>query len=163
MADMNFYSAHPILDESVSNVTATNSVDLGVRAYWLGEEYVYCYNAGGADIYPKYGVKLVTGASGYSIANTSLTNVTNYYVGVCKHSTITAGSYGWIMTKGFTKILAMSNITGDYVAVCPSISGQWTDPTSALSGLGTFFIQAHGITVNTGAGGSFYAFVHTGA
>ncbi len=164
MADMDsVFSISPLFDEPVSAVTATNSVKLGTRRIVAGEDYVYCYNSGGGTIAVKDGVKLVTGASGYSVANTSLTGVTNPFVGCCKHVAIPAASYGWIMSRGFMKVCAVSNITGDYVAVGLGAAGQFTDPTSALSGLGSFHITAWGLNVNTAAAGSFYAFIKANA
>src|SRR5258707_684282 len=121
-----FYSLDSIDFETVSGVTATNSVELGTRKVYLGEQYVYCYNAGGADIYPTYGVKLVTGASGYSIANTALTDVANPAVGIVRHATIAASNYGWIMTRGFAT-MAYSTISvcsyNDYQNMAIGIGG----------------------------------------
>ena len=112
---MQFFTA-TAYEESVSAVTATPSVELGARRYWKGEEYVYCYNAGGASIAAALGVVVVTGASGYSVAATSHADTVNPCVGVVKHAAIAAGSYGWVMTKGFTTITTVSNVTADYWA-----------------------------------------------
>lgn len=150
-------------DETPSAVTATPSVELGSRRYWKGEEYVYCYNAGGAAIATStgLGVKIITGASGYSIAGTSITDTVNPCVGVVKHAAIAAASYGWVMTKGFATVPAVSNITGDYVALGLGAAGAFVEQTNT-SVAGSHAVCAYGLNVNTGAGGSMYVFVKTG-
>lgn len=155
------------MTESVSNVTATNSVELGTRTTYLGEEYVYCYNAGGADIYPTYGVKLVTQASGYSVANTALTEIANPAVGVCKHATLTAAYYGWIMTRGFTT-MAYSTISvaaaADYQQMSLGIGGTFHQvlPITTAVQPGTMTVHAIGLAVSVACASSFYGFVKTG-
>lgn len=168
MADMdNVFSAAPILEESISATTLTNSVDLGTRVTWKGEDYVYCYNAGGAAIAPKLAVKIVTGASGFSVAATSLANVANICVGVVKHTTFAAAAYGWVMTRGFaivTNGLASSTITGDYIALALGAAGGFVNvipPTDAVA-VGTYAIAAYGIGVNVASAGTFYAAIRTG-
>ena len=162
---MQFFSA-TAFEESVSAVTATNSVELGARRLWKGEEYVYCYNADGGAIQPTYGVKVVTGASGYSVAATSLTDVANPCVGVVKHATLTTDGYGWILVKGFTRLEyhANSAITSDYFPVALGVGGTFTQvaPITDAVHKGTFAVCAYAIGANTGSGGSFYGFVRTG-
>lgn len=156
----------PAIEESVSAVTASPSVDLGQRRLHKGEEYVYCYNGGGADAQPTYGMCLITGASGYSVANTALADVANALVGVVKHSTFTAGSYGWVMTRGFTSLEAHpdSTITGDYVALAVGVSGTFhqVNPVTDAVHVGTFAVVGHGLNVDTASGGSFYGCIRTG-
>lgn len=151
-------------EESVSAVTATPSVELGARRFSNGEEYVYGYNAG-PDCYPKYGVKIITGASGYSFANTALTDVANPCMGVVKHATIAAASYGWVMTKGFTSLIyhADSTVTADYVALALTTGGTFhqSRPITDAVGVGTFNVVAMGLGVNTASGGTVYGFVRT--
>ena len=160
MAEMKFYGADPVVFESVSAVTATPSVNLGDRRLHKGEEYVYCYNAGGADASVNLGVKLITAASGYSVAQTSVTDTFNPVVGVVKHATITAGSYGWVLTKGFTSVLVNSATTGDYVPLALGASGKFI--LGSFSAGGTSAINAYALNANTGAGGTTYAFIRTG-
>lgn len=166
MSDMKYHGVGPIGFESVSAVTATPSVDLGTRVEIKGEEYIYCYNAGGADVYPTYGVKLITACTGYSVANTALTDVVNMCVGVVKHSTIAAGSYGWVMSRGFSQLEYHPNstTTGDYVAYALGVGGIFTQcrPLTDAVGVGTFAVAALGLSVNTASGGSFYGFVKCG-
>lgn len=89
----------PVGFEGVSAVTATPSVQLGTRRNVGGNDYVYCYAAGGA-INKGNGVA-VTGTSGYSVVVTTVT-MTDFGLGICRNATIAAGSYGWIMTRGFS-------------------------------------------------------------
>ena len=154
-----------VSDESVSAVTATPSVELGARRYVGAEEYVYVYNAGGADVYPKYGVKFITGASGYSIANTALTDVASPFCGVIKHATLTAGSYGWCMTKGFTSVIVNSALTFDYRALALGLGGGFAEsvPVTVATHYGTFAVVAQALGVNTGAAGTAYARIFSGA
>lgn len=160
MGDMKFFGS-VVYDESVSNVTATPSVEIGARRFHKGEEYIYCYNAGGADIYPKYGVNLITGASGYSIANTGTTDTALPFVGVIKHSTIAAGSYGWVMNKGYAivKHHTDSICTADFVAIALGREGTFHQarPVTDAVHVGTFAVVGHGLGVSVASGGTFYA------
>jgi hypothetical protein len=149
-------------EETPSAVTATPSVELGARRFWKGEEYVYCYNAGGAAINTTValGVKLVTGASGYSIAATSLTDVVNPCVGVVKHAAIAAGSYGWAMVKGFATVSVVTALTADYEALALGAAGVFVGVSVTTVG-GTAAACGYALNANTGAAGSVYAFIKT--
>lgn len=167
MADMDqVMGFQQAFEEVISQVTATNSVDLGSRRIHKGEEYVYCYNASGADIQPTYGVKLVTAASGYSVAATSLTDTAHPCVGVVKHSTFTASYYGWVMTKGFTSLemdVDQSAAT-DYLLLSLSKNGtfQPSTPVTDAVHVGTFAVVGWGLNVTVASGGSFYGMIKTG-
>ena len=91
-----------IFFESVSNVTATNSVEVGIERKEGDETYRYVYNAGNSQIPPSYGCVL-SAVTGYSVTISSTTSV-DFLVGVVKHSTITTGTYGWVMTQGFCPV-----------------------------------------------------------
>jgi hypothetical protein len=160
MASMKFNSVGPILEESISQVTATPSARLGDRRVVAGEEYVYCYNAGGAQISVNKVAKLVTGASAYSVAATALTDVFSPAVGVVKHSTMAAADYGWVMTKGFATVSPVSATTADYVALACGASGSviaWA-ATGATQGIQI----GVALGADTGAAGSLYAYINTG-
>jgi hypothetical protein len=161
MASMTFESVGPINFESVSAVTATPSVDLGVKRTFAGEDYVYCYNAGTATAVVQMGVKLITGASGYSIARTSVTDVFNPCVGVVKHVDIPASSYGWIMTRGFATVNVVSASTADYKMIAFGASGLFIE-ASGTTTLGTATKVGYLLSHNTGAGGAAYGFISTG-
>lgn len=159
MAAMNFFS-HIALEEGVSATTQTNSVQLGTRRIVAGEEYIYCYNSGGGQISKNMVAKLITGASGYSVAATSVTDVFSPAVGVVKHSTMAAGDYGWVMARGFATVNPTSAITGDYVPLACGANGQviaWA-ATGATQGV----CIGYALNANTGAAGSLYAFIKPG-
>lgn len=100
---MSFYSISPILMESVSNTTATlgvNSPELGTRVTVDGNDYLYVYNGGGASITAGNAVvQSNISAAGYTCTVSSVTQV-DYAIGLCVHSTIATGYYGWVMTRG---------------------------------------------------------------
>lgn len=160
MADMKFQG--PVgYEESISQVTATPSVQIGARRVHKGEEYVYCYNAGGAAVDAGLGVKFVTGASGYSIAGTSVTDTFNPAVGVVKHATMAAADYGWVLVKGFATVKVVSASTADYKMLALGASGKFI-AASGTTTLGTAVAVGYALSHNTAAGGSVYAFIRTG-
>jgi hypothetical protein len=165
MADMDqVFGGGPFIEESASQVTATNSVDLGSRRLYKGEEFVYCYNAGGATMAVGKGVKFVTGASGYSVAATSLTDVANPCVGVVKHTEFDTADYGWVMVRGFTEVAMVSATTADYVPIALGAAGEFiqSSPLTDAASVGTFAVAGYAISANTGAGGDVKAFIKTG-
>lgn len=162
MAEMKFNSVGPVVEEGVSQVTATPSVELGTRRFYKGEEYVYCYNAGGAQASVNLGVKFVTGASGYSIAQTSVTDVFNPCVGVVKHSTMAAADYGWVMVKGFSNVKLVSASTADYKQIALGAAGSFIE-ASGTTTLGTAVAVGYLLSHNTAAAGTAYAFIKTNA
>ena len=94
---MSLQGASPILFESVSAVTATNSVQLGTRRVVGGEEYVYCYAVGAVSA--SVGCS-ISGVSGYSIVATGIISGA-FCFGFVKHADIPAASYGWVLKRGF--------------------------------------------------------------
>lgn len=99
---MTVYSASPIFFESVSQVTATNSVELGTHRREGDETYIYVYNAGNSQISPGLGCT-VSAVTGYSVTVSSTTSV-DTIVGVVKHATLTTGTYGWVLVHGFGQV-----------------------------------------------------------
>lgn len=89
----------PILFESVSAVTATPSVEVGTVRREGNEEYIYVYNAGNSQANPGYGLT-ASGVTGYSLT-VSTTTMIDHVFAVVKHATLTTGTYGWALTKGF--------------------------------------------------------------
>lgn len=159
MADMEFYSADPLLPESVSNATATNSVKLGTRCIYKAEEYVYCYNGGSEQISQNKGVMALTGASGYTVTVSSVTDSVNPCVGVAKNATIATGYYGWVMVKGYTSVNVVTATTTDHLPLALGADGAFVNhaPLTDAVHVGTYAICGYGRNVNTGAGGSVYA------
>ena len=148
--------------EEISAVTASPSENLGAERLWKGEMYRYCYNAGGGTLSQNHGCKLVTGASGYSVAMTSLTDIFSPCVGVAVHTAIVAGSYGWVMTKGFA-IVKTSNsvITADYVALGLAADGGFGQLAEGAQ-IPANQVAGYGLNVDTASAGSMYCFIKTG-
>lgn len=97
-----------VVAESVSAVTATPSVELGTKRTVSGNDYIYVYNTGAnAQISPGQGCVL-TATSGYSVSVSSVAG-NDVMIGICKHATITTGTYGWVLTKGFCSFVAGAN------------------------------------------------------
>lgn len=94
---MAFQGVNPISFESVSNVTATPSVDIGTRRTFNGESYIYVYAQ--AAVSASVGAT-ISGVSGYSVIATGMISGA-FCVGFAKHADIPAGSYGWLLTRGF--------------------------------------------------------------
>jgi len=112
---MSSYSYKMVNEESVSAVTATPSVQLGTRRLVDGNEYVYCYNGGGA---ANQGAPcILTSTSGYTYVTTFATGAdTNVaFLGLLNNATCAAGSCAWVCTKGFGKAYVQSAaiIAGD--------------------------------------------------
>lgn len=99
------YGVGPVFFESVSAVTATNSVQLGTRLLYDGNKYVYVYNAGTTQISVGEGAT-VSAVSGYSVTVSSIT-LADILMGVCKHVTLTTGTYGWLVCEGFAPAKAV--------------------------------------------------------
>jgi hypothetical protein len=103
---MAFYSDTPILFGGLSGVTATpgsKDPELGTRVNYAGNEYLYVYNASTSDAYPGYAVTPLAGTTNYS-CTISTTAQIDVPMGVVKNATMTAGSYGWVQTKGYCKL-----------------------------------------------------------
>jgi hypothetical protein len=107
MANSTTYGG-PLYTESVSAVTATNTVALGSRRHEAGIDYLYVYNGSSNEqITTGRGAKLASGSTGYTAdvaaaaANTFSAAV---LCGVCINSTFTTGTYGWLATRGFMQV-----------------------------------------------------------
>jgi hypothetical protein len=99
---MTVYSNAPVLFETVSGVTATmgaNDAEIGSIAIVGDEVYRKVYNAGNSQVSPGYLVT-VSAVTGYSVTVSSVT-AADLVLGVCKHATLTTGTYGWVMSRGF--------------------------------------------------------------
>lgn len=101
---MSLDSISPVLFESVSNVTATNSVELGTRARSGDIEYVYVYNGGAQQISKGEGGYLsptnLSSAMTVAVSNAASQSGGERFVGVAHNATITTGAYGWLATRG---------------------------------------------------------------
>jgi len=134
--------------ESVSNVTATNSVELGTRRTTGNKEYVYVFNAGGEQASPGQGV-IVSALSGYSVTVSSLTETTPVF-GVVNEATLTTDTYGWVVVRGHCQLKAPTNTglaVGDNLS--PGDDGVHARIT-AITGY-TNFPSIHGYVTNATA------------
>ena len=111
---MSYNSGLPIRFKGVSFVTAT----LGGGAPQLGQEtfdadgnkYVFVYNDCTSQISPSYGVAPQSGVSTpFSVTLSTVTSA-DILVGVVKHATIPAASYGWVLTRGVTQVEMLATV-----------------------------------------------------
>lgn len=139
----------PILFESVSNVTLTNSVQLGTKVQYAGEDYVYVFNAGGASASVGNGM-VMSGVTGYSVTVSS-TSQSDICFGVVKHATFTTACYGWLLTRGFAPYqngMAATATTSDML--CLAVNGAFA--AQIVSG-GTGFLRELGGTCGKSVSG----------
>lgn len=97
---MAFYGDHPVVNESVSAVTATPSTDLGTIRCHAGADYMYVYAVGTIS---QYCGAILTGTSGYSVVATGAVSG-QFAMGFAVHDSIPAGSYGWLFQRGVANI-----------------------------------------------------------
>ena len=115
-----------LFTESVSAVTATNSVALGSVRYESGKEYTYVYNGNTEQITTGRGVRLASAATGYTVdvaVPAISTCSANVLFGVCVNATFTTATYGWICKRGFVQLenIGASSIgAGDIVHLTTS-------------------------------------------
>jgi len=96
--------------EGVSAVTATPSVELGTRRVVDGKEYVYMYN-GATVADQRTMVRPLTAGVAYTFSVTTVAGTLTPCCGTVANQTIAAESYGWILTKGYTKGIAGGTVT----------------------------------------------------
>ena len=145
------YNSPTAFEETVSAVTATNSVELGERRWSDGIEYVYCYNAGGEDI-PAPGGCTVSAVTGYSVTVSSVSGE-NLLAGVNLHNTLTTGQYGWIGLGGQANV---SGNTQTLIAIgTPLQMGDDGTFSTAVAGF-TCGYAASAMTVSAGAFNIYY-------
>lgn len=153
----NYYNT-PLYAESISSVTATPSVLTGAHRTEAGDEYRYVYNDGNSQIGPGYGC-IISAVSGYSVTISSTTN-SNGFFGIVKHATLTTGTYGWVMVRGFAPIKAPANsgiaagailgIGGDGVVTDVPVTGVAAVPqgycvvATASAGVGLGYVKLFG-------------------
>lgn len=99
---MTYYDNSQVRFGSVSMVTATlgaNDPEVGTIVRSGDEEYILVYNAGNSQISKGYGA-VCSAVTGYSVTVSSLTGI-DYPIGLCVHATLTTGTYGYLMKRGF--------------------------------------------------------------
>jgi len=140
--------------ESVSNVTATPSVDVGARRTEGNNEYLYVYNAGNSQISPGF-LAIVSGVSGYSVSVSSVSSV-DMAIGHVRNATLTTGTYGWIVTHGFVQGVMSANESCTAGSVLmPAADGTLVQKTISTGFVGVCHAKAQA-AVASGTSGSFY-------
>jgi hypothetical protein len=137
------YSYKTVHEEVISAVTATPSVSLGSRRLYGGNEYVYAYNGGSAA--NKGAPVVMTGTSNYTFVVTFATgaDIPCTFLGVVQHATCAAGSYCWVVVKGFADVYVVSAAVtiGDSLIVADgggaARPATWTSQVTQLAKQGT--------------------------
>lgn len=141
---MSFYSVSPVLLESVSNVTATPSVELGTRVNYKGAEYIYVQAKTAITV--GCGTQAYGGGYSYTITNATPTGTSNIvFAGLVQHTTFSTDSYGWLLINGagtFTSSLSIITATGQKVCVMAlGTVGVWT-PTHTTGAFAGYLLGA---------------------
>ncbi len=109
---MTAYNAAPIRFAGISQVTASlgaNDPQLGDECQEGGNGYIYVYNSGNSQVNPGYGMVVNPGATGYSCTISSVAD--DLLVGVVRNATITTGTYGWVVKRGYTPVQMHADIS----------------------------------------------------
>lgn len=152
----------PIMFESVSAVTATNSVDLGTRRTLGGYEYLYVFNAGTDTVPVGNAAHLASGSSGYSVNVSCITQV-DLGIGVCKHVAIPTLNYGWLLTRGFAAFnsgASDSFAIGNPLAV--AVSGVFANKTISTGYVTPVIGQCVGAVASGNSAGGGVAYFNFG-
>jgi hypothetical protein len=119
---MSNYGLQTLFEESVSSVTATNSIQLGTERWQNGNKYRYIYNKSSSQACPGKAMVYIganaSASSGYSLTVSSTAG--DYDIGgVVYHATIPTGYYGWVVVNGVVPGCETSSGTtaGHYVAL----------------------------------------------
>lgn len=144
-----FSSVGPIQMESVSNVTATNSVQLGTRITYQGEDYVYCYNAGNSSAPAGFGM-IISGLSGNSVtvSSTAETDIPHCFV---KHATAATATYFWGLVRG----VVQAQVNSTMATGVPIILGTNGQVQSYATGTQSFPAVIIGRTLSSATATSF--------
>lgn len=130
---MTVYSLAPVQMNGVSMVTGSlgvNDPEVGTIVRAGDEEYIFVYNAGNSQISPGY-LAVVSAVTGYSVTVSSVAASGDIPVGVCVHATLTTGTYGYLLKKGFCnfKATADSGVVAG-ARLIPGDDGVWGSPTT---------------------------------
>lgn len=155
---MSFHGADPVgFGVSVSATTSTLGIrdpELGTRITRGGNEYVFVYNDGLAAGIGQI-VVLQSGTSGYSVTASSVVGADSVF-GVAKNVAIANAKYGWVLTRGFSKVeVASAAVSGMFLAA--GTDGQASDPIAGVSTgtTGFVFARAQEQTIACGSAMSF--------
>lgn len=164
MAQFIHDGSETVYNETVSSVTATNSVLPGsMRCDDNGNRYVYVFNAGATQISQGLAA-VISGTSGYSVTVSSVAGTDGFPIGIAKNATIAASSYGWLMYQGFSGFTASANdsfATGDAIALGTdgkmTMKSQATAFSAAIT-IGKCILSTASGTSNAGTIAAFFKF-----
>jgi hypothetical protein len=132
-----------------------NDPELGTVVEEGGDTYVFVYNAGNSQASPGQGMT-VSGTTGYS-ATVSTTTMIDTVIGVVKHSTLTTGTYGYLLTRGFAPCKAPANsgiAAGQLLTV--GGDGVWAVKSISTDAPGAVYGKCMTATASAGAGTAFF-------
>lgn len=123
---------------SVSMVTATlgkNDPELGTRKIVGGNEYLFVYAATQISVGR---AAIMSGSSGYTVTITSTLDK-DHIMGVAYHATLTAATYGWLLTRGIGTIITSTSValvTGTVATV--QADGYWDNLITSAATTGVY-------------------------
>lgn len=152
---MALQSISPVSFESVSQVTATNSVELGTRRTEGLLDYVYVYNGGAEQISHGEGgylspASMLSGMT-VSVSNAASQSGHERFVGVAHNATITTGAYGWLAVRGPALIaLDASEVSmNSGVKLAPGVDGGFVARAESVDTGVTAVLDFIGVTINS--------------
>lgn len=156
---MSNYGLQQLFEESVSAVTATNSVQLGVERWQDGRKYRYMYNGSTSTAATKMGV-VYSGNSGYTM---TISNVAGQagLAGVVYNAEIGPANYGWIAVQGPVPVAVVATaISQGMGLVHQGTNGYFTANTGATGTTGRVVAYAVGDSGVTSTAGTALAFIN---
>jgi len=142
---------------SVSMVTSSlgpNDPKVGDRTRSGDEDYLFVYNAGNSQISTGFGAT-VSAVTGYSVTVSTTTSV-DVIIGVCRHATLTTGTYGWLATKGFLTVKMGANnsaAAGDNLTI--GTDGAFASVQSGIANYGQRLGKTMGAIASGATGDAF--------
>lgn len=135
---MSNYGLQQLFEESVSQVTATNSVQLGSERWYNGNIYRYIYNKSSSQACPGYAMVYI-GANASASSGNSLTvsSVGGDFDlgGIVEHATIPAGYCGWVLVNGVVAGCETSSGTTAGYHVALAADGRFRSPSATTGNL----------------------------
>lgn len=107
------FNGEQVFLQSVSAVTATRGAadpELGYVRVEGNKWYRYVYNAGNSQVSPGYAMQTITDGASTAYSGTISTTVNVPLLGIVHNATLTTGTYGWVVFKGYTKFVASSTV-----------------------------------------------------
>lgn len=151
------YGYRNLFEETVSQITATNSVALGTRRIENGKEYVYVYNMATSTAQVGYGV-VNSAASAFSVTVSSVIGEKAF--GVVQNTDLEPANYGWVQVKGFAEVeIGGTTVTASAGRGIYLIADGVVEPVTTGATGSTWVAANFGICIDeiaTGASGTAY-------